>query len=1097
MFNFIARLFGTQQERDIKKLKPYIQKINHLHEQLKPLSNDQLRKETDKLRTHIQQQVASIEQKISTLQAQATQTDDIKEQFNIYNDIDQLKKKHNQKTEKTLTHILPQAFAIIKETARRFAKNSTLIVTANRTDRMLAAQYDHITLEKDKAHWQNTWIVGGNQQTWGMVHYDVQLMGGIVLHQGKIAEMGTGEGKTLVATLPIFLNALTQKGVHVITINDYLAKRDAEWMAPLFQFHGISVACIENTPIQSPQRRQAYQADITYGTNSGFAFDFLYDNIAKSPYEQVQRDHFYAVIDEIDEALIDGARTPYIISGPKGINNSKVYYDLKPRVKQMYQAQQKLVVDLLKDAKEKIANNNNKEGGISLFRAHRGLPTYLPLINFLSEKGIKKILAATEDYYLAENSRRMPEADQPLFFTIDKKTNTVDITDKGIEYFTKQDDKQNFFILPNIAVDIDNIEKSNKTDQEKIDQKNALIQQYATKRAHIHATNQLLKAYTLFLKDIDYVVINRQVKLVDHKTGRILKGRRLSDGLHEAIEAKEDVRVASASQTYASITPPNLFRRYHKLSGMTGTANTEATEFLEIYKLEVVTIPPNKPVIRKDLEDRIYKTEREKFNAIKAMVQDIQTNTNRPILIITPSVQVSERIRKLLDVPPQRVLNAKNHHLEANIIADAGQPHAITVATQMAGRGTDIKVADQAEKNGGLCVIIVEKHETRRVVNQARGRAGRQGQQGSSICFLSLEDTLIVHWQQGPLGKQVDKIWHQEGEVLIDKIITNLITNVQKDKEHGHFLARKRSLEYDNVIDKQRTAIYRKRNHSLTQKRLGFDTMYSIYSTIREIIPENVAENEEHTILSLIEIGLQRAPIENIIKTSNTKTQAVKKVYQQARQQQQEKQQAIAHIAYEKFKDITDIEHAIIPIQHHNHTVELPLFIPDIIATKGHYVISALQSIITLEAIDKLWTAHLEQMDELQDSVRTASYENKDPLLVFKIEGVAIFQTMLFNLNKTITQQILAHTILEQDISVQQDAIVKKKLNQLQANKPNPDDDQSDKVVNEPTIIENNISRNQRVTVRYIDGTIKENIKYKTIAEDLDNGKCHIINNDK
>ncbi len=1092
MFSFITKLFGTQSERETKKLDPYVKKINTIYQKLFSLSHDELRAETNKLRQYLQEQVKDIEANIATLKQQITLTSDIKEQYNLFAAIEKQEKKHALKTENALLAILPTAFAIMKETARRFSENKEIVVVATDLDRKFATEHAHVVIEEDKAHWSNTWIVGGHNFTWNMIHYDVQLMGGIVLHQGKIAEMGTGEGKTLVATLPIFLNALTQKGIHVMTINDYLAQRDAEWMGPLLAFHGIGVACIESTQIQSEERKKAYQADVTYGTNSSFAFDYLYDNIAKDPSEQVQRGFYYAIIDEIDEALIDGARTPYIISGPQEEENSHIYRTLKPRVKQMYQQQQKLVVDFLNDAREKIANNDKKQGGLSLFRAYRGLPTYVPLIRFLSEKGIKKILVETESYFLEENGKYMPEADAPLFFTIDKKNNIVDITDKGIEYLTQKNEKENFFILPDISIELEKIEKSTEEDEVKIEQKRKMIEEYKEKNGKVHAVTQLLKAYALFQKNVDYVVLDNQVKIVDHKTGRVLKSRRYSDGLHESLEAKEDVSIAKPSQTYATITPPNLVRKYHKIAGMTGTANTEATEFAEIYNLEVVTIPPNKPLIRKDLKDKIYKTEREKFKAIAAMVKELQ-QTNRPILIITPSVEVSERIRKLLDVPPTQVLNAKNHHLEADIIAQAGQPYAITIATQMAGRGTDIKVAEEAEKNGGLCVIITEKHETRRVINQARGRTGRQGQKGSSICFLSLEDSLIVHWQQGVLGRQVDKIWEKEGDVLQDNMIDKVITNIQKEKEHSHFLSRKRSCEYDNIMDKQRDVIYKRRNHALSHKYLSFDVMYSIYSTIRAIIHERFAEKEEHTILSLVEIGLERDEVTKIVKES-TRLQAIRKLYQIARVLQIKKENEFKALLCEKLKDITEVAYAIIPIRCRENVFRLDVHIPTLLETNGKSVIAHLQSIVTLESIDKLWTSHLKQMEELEDSVRTASYENRDPLLVYKIEGVNLFKMLVNNINKNIAESLLSYEVIIEGITLQQEGLMLSLSEHLQANKENPDEEQAQKTsVHDPIVLETAINRNEKVTVRYLDGTVKENVKYKTVAEDITSGKCVVI----
>lgn len=1093
MFGFLKRLFGTKAERNIKRLKPYVKKINTLYATLAKLSHDELRAETDKLRAFLASKTDTITQEITALQTQVADTGELREKLKLNEKISQLEEKQARITERALHEMLPQAFAIVKETARRFKENTTITVKANDFDKKIAEKYDYVALVDGTAQWANTWEVEGQKITWDMVHYDVQLMGGIVLHQGKIAEMLTGEGKTLVATLPAFLNALTKKGVHIITVNDYLAKRDAAWMRPIFQFHGISVSCIEGTPVQSPQRRESYNADITYGTNNGFGFDYLYDNIAKKVSQQVQRGHYYGIGDEIDYVLIDDANTPLIVSGAaQKTENHKIYRALKPRIRYIYQLQEQLVRQLLKEAKEKIAEKNKKEGGLALFRAYRGLPTYWPLIAYLSEKGVKKILSSVEDYYLQENGKLMPEADEPLFFTIDKKSNTIDLTDKGIEYLTQKDEGKDFFVLPDIGTEMATITKDKSlTDEEKIELKNKKLSEFTQRSARIHATNQLLRAYALYHKNREYVVMDNQVKIVDEKTGRILKGRRYSNGLHQALEAKEDVTIEKSSQVYATISPSNQFRMYRKLAGMTGTAATEATEMMEIYHLEVVSIPPNKPVIRKDHQDHLYKTEREKLDAIVSLVAEIKAK-HRPILLITPSVEVSERIRKRLNVPPTKVLNAKNHHLEAQIIAKAGELDTITIATQMAARGTDIKVPPAAEEVGGLFVIIVEKHETRRVDNQARGRAGRQGQPGDSVCFLSLEDPLIVHWKHGALGKQVDRVWSKEGEVLIDKMIAGLITNVQRTKEQNHFFARKRTLEYDNVMEKQRNAIYERRNHALRRESLQVDNMYAIYSSIYDLITQKTRKTEEKIHLSLVE--LLHLTKETIIEATKHQTprKAANNLYKKVVAQLEEREAQLAKQLCEELSKLENMTNIVLPIQCGETLLPVPLNIPEVVESKGKKGIATIQSEITLAVIDKFWTSHLQAMNELKDSVRNAVYENKDPILVYKFESVNIFKELINNINTLITQYLLTFKVAIDKIVLEKAGFVPVEAQQLLASK----DDGKDNYVQspqKPIVIQREIGRNDRVSVRYTDGTVKKDVKYKTVEADIIAKNCTLI----
>jgi preprotein translocase subunit SecA len=1089
MFGIIRKLFGTQSERRIQKLRTYVTKINEIYEGFASISNDALRAETDKLREQILAVTAPIDEEIASIGKQIEESTQPQVKYALLDKIEKKEALRNKKVEDILMKLLPTAFAIIKDTARRFKEQDAVTVKATDFDRTLAEQAKNITLEGDQAHWNSSWDVRGELTRWDMLHYDVQLIGGIVLHQGKIAEMGTGEGKTLVATLPAFLNALTKQGVHVMTVNDYLAQRDAEWIGPIFQFHGISVACLEGTPIRSPERKSAYNADITYGTSSSFGFDYLYDNMAATLNHQVQRKKNYVIIDEIDSILIDDATTPLIISGPSHNETHKAYQSLKPRVRQMYQIQQHLVTELLKEAKEKIANNKKKAGGVSLFRAYRALPTYEPLISFLSQKGIKKILVSTEDYFLEGNSKMMPEADAPLFFTIDKKFNTIELTDKGIEYLTKKDEDSNFFVLPDIGAEMAKIGKDKSiTDEAKATTQKKLIEEFSSKSARIHAVNQLLKAYSLYRKNTEYIVVKGSVKIVDEKTGRVLEGRRYSAGLHQALEAKEDLTVARATQTYATITAPNLFRMYHKMSGMTGTAATEAVEFLDIYKLDVIVIPPNKPVIRKDFEDCFYKTEHEKFQAVAKFVKEIH-ETKRPILLITPSVQVSEQARKLLNVPPSQVLNAKNHALEAGIIAKAGELGAITIATQMAGRGTDIKVGPEAEAAGGLFVMIVEKSVTQRVDNQAKGRAGRQGQSGSSIVFLSLEDPLVSFWRHSLFGSQADKLWTKEGDVLQDKRLTKSIEEVQRAKENNRYLSRKRTLEYDNVLDKQRTTIYLRRNHALANKHLNLDIKQARYSALRDLITLKNNEKDSKLYLAIFDaLGLPKEETLSIIN-NNTTEKATKMLYKTLTEHQEKKEEEVAATIYEKIASFeeTSAEYAVLPLQFQGQKLPVYLPITDVLETQGKAAIKAIQSSITLSVIDSLWTNHLQQMDELKESVRTASYEQKDPLLVYKFEALKLFKQLVMTINQNITLMLITAEPIAHEVTLEESRREDHSLDELRESV------QMDKGQSAPVIMPKITGRNERVTVRYEDGTLKENVKYKVVEKEIEKGKCVVV----
>ncbi|MDL5046737.1 preprotein translocase subunit SecA [Oscillatoria amoena NRMC-F 0135] len=815
MLQFIAKIFGTKSEKDIKRIMPLVEQTRQEEAKLSALTNDQLRAKTTEIQNFINQELMEIDDQLAALHQRIADNPelDISEKETIFIEIDSLEETRNKELEKVLMKVLPQAFAVIRETARRLKENSRVEVTATDLDRELAAKYTHVQIEGDKAIWHNQWMAAGNLITWDMVHYDVQIIGGIVLHEGKISEMATGEGKTLVATFPAFLNALARRGVHIVTVNNYLSVRDSEWMGPLFQFHGLRVDCIDKHEPNSPARRNAYQADITYGTNNEFGFDYLRDNMARDPQELVQRGHHYAMVDEVDSVLIDEARTPLIISGPVPRGDQHEFYDLKPRIFKLVEAQKKIVADYLVTAKKQIAEGNEKDGGTALFRAFRGLPKNKPLIKYLSETGIKSVLQKTENFYLQDNKRNLPEADKPLYFIIDEKDNSVELTEKGIDLITNEGEDAKFFILPEIGTELNKIEKdASLSEADRFQKKEELIREYQVKSQRIHSVNQLLKAYTLFEKDTEYIIVDGKVKIVDEQTGRVLEGRRYSDGLHQAIEAKENVKVEDATQTYATITLQNYFRMYHKLAGMTGTAVTEAGEFWDIYKLDVVTIPTNKPVTRKDADDLVYKTMREKFNAVAdEIVKLIQQG--RPVLVGTTSVEISELVSRMLQMRKikHQVLNAKQHQREAEIVAEAGKPSTVTIATNMAGRGTDIKLTPESRAAGGLAIIGTERHESRRVDRQLRGRSGRQGDPGTSQFYVSLEDNLMRLFMPERIARIMDRLGLKEGEVIQHSMVTSSIERAQKKVEENNFGIRKRLLEYDNVMNSQREVIYKRR----------------------------------------------------------------------------------------------------------------------------------------------------------------------------------------------------------------------------------------------------------------------------------------------
>ena len=1002
---FIGKLFGNKATRDMKEIKPWVDKVKAVYPEISKLSNDELRARTEELKKYIKASAVEEQKKIEELKATIEATD-IEKREPIFAQIDKLEKEVLEKYEKALDEVHPQAFAIVKDTARRFTENAEVVVTATEFDRLLAAQgKDFVRIEDDKAIWQNHWIAGGNDMQWAMVHYDVQLFGGTVLHRGKIAEMATGEGKTLVATLPVFLNALTGNGVHVVTVNDYLAKRDSEWMGPLYQFHGLSVDCIDKHQPNSDARRRAYLADITFGTNNEFGFDYLRDNMASSPKDLVQRKHNYAIVDEVDSVLIDDARTPLIISGPVPKGEDQLFEQLRPLVERLVEVQRKLATQYLTEAKRLIASDNQEEvnaGFLSLFRSHKALPKNKALIKYLSEPGIKAGMLKTEEIYMEQNNKRMPEAVEPLYFVIDEKMKSVDLTDKGIELITGNAADPTLFVLPDIAAQLSELENQGLGEEEKLAKKDELLTNYAIKSERVHTINQLLKAYTMFEKDTDYVVLDGQVKIVDEQTGRIMDGRRWSDGLHQAVEAKENVKIEAATQTFATITLQNYFRMYHKLSGMTGTAETEAGELWDIYKLDVVVIPTNRPIARKDMNDRVYKTKREKY---KAVIEEIEkmVEAGRPVLVGTTSVEISEMLSKMLSLRKieHNVLNAKLHQREADIVAKAGQKSIVTIATNMAGRGTDIKLSDEVKAAGGLAIIGTERHESRRVDRQLRGRAGRQGDVGSSVFFVSLEDDLMRLFSSDRIATVMDKLGFKEGEMIEHKMISNSIERAQKKVEENNFGIRKRLLEYDDVMNKQRTVIYTKRRHALMGERIGMDIVNMIWDRCAYAVELGDYENVK---MEMFQTLAMEAPFTEEEYNSTKQETLVEKAFEAAMANFKRKTERIAAIAYPVIKQVYETqghmyENIMIPITDGKRMYNIPVNLKAAYETEGKEIVKSFEKAILLHTIDEGWKENLRELDELKHSVQNASYEQKDPLLIFKLESVKLFDNMVNKIN--------------------------------------------------------------------------------------------------
>ncbi len=1114
----IAKIFGTKSQRDIKDILPYVDKTNAEYGKLTGISNDELRAKTQEVKDIISDRLKSIDDQLAELHQSVIDNTEmgLQEKEEVFSRVDKLEEDRNKELEVILMDVLPLSFAIVKETARRFKENEAIEVTASHYDRELAKDHQNVKIEGDKAFWQSQWLAAGNLVKWDMLHYDVQLIGGIVLHQGKIAEMATGEGKTLVATLPAFLNALAGRGVHIVTVNDYLARRDSEWMAPIFQFHGLKIDCIDKHQPNSEFRRKAYLADITYGTNNEFGFDYLRDNMSRETEELVQRKHHYAMVDEVDSVLIDDARTPLIISGPVPRGDEHQFYELKPRVNKLVEAQRKLVSQYLTDAKKALKDGNDRDGGLSLFRAYRGLPKHKPLIKFLSEMGMKQILQKTESYYLAENQKFMPEADEPLYFTIDEKNNSIELTERGIDLITGEGEDEKFFIMPDIGIELATLENSSEySDEDKLKKKEEIISEYTTKSERIHTVNQLLKAYCLFERDTEYIIVDSKVKIVDEQTGRVMEGRRYSDGLHQAIEAKENVKVEDATQTYATVTLQNYFRMYHKLAGMTGTAETEAGEFWEIYKLDVVVIPTNRPITRDDREDKVYKTMREKFNAVVDEIVEL-TQAGRPVLVGTTSVEISELLSRMLQMRKlkHQVLNAKQHQREAEVVQEAGKSGTITIATNMAGRGTDIKLSPESKQSGGLAIIGTERHESRRVDRQLRGRSGRQGDPGSTQFFVSLEDNLMRMFGSDRIAKLMDRMGLQEGEVIQHSMISKSIERAQKKVEENNFSIRKRLLEYDNVMNSQREVIYGRRKNALSGERLQLDISNMMFDTCEEIaVGSKQSEDFDGFKLNIIstlgfDFKIDKETFQKLPEANLTQD-----LYKAAEDHYRTKNAMISERAFPIFKDIdrnkgATVVDVLVPFTDGKKQIGVATNLRKNIENKCKELTLSLEKMATLAIIDMVWKEHLREMDDLKQSVQNAVYEQKDPLLIYKFEAFGLFKRLISKVNED-TISFLSKA----DLPVQKSDEVKEATKNRRQTRNNYSESkeesrsllsgggqQSPDTRNRPPAekqmpvrVENVVGRNDRVSVQYADGTVKKDVKYKTVEDDIVNNRCVLI----
>ena len=1069
---FLQSLFGNKSTRDMKLIQPLVEKVKAMYPEIEKLSNDELRARTKEIQAYVQNSAKEQKEKIAALKAKIEETP-IDEREAIFNEVDKLEKEALEVYEKALNEVMPVAFSIVRDTARRFAQNEEVVVTATDFDRELASdpKKDFITIDGDKAIYHNHWTAGGNDLKWEMVHYDVQVFGGIALHQGKIAEMATGEGKTLVATLPVFLNALTGNGVHVVTVNDYLAKRDSEWMGPLYMFNGLSVDCIDKHRPNSPERRKAYMADITFGTNNEFGFDYLRDNMALSPADLVQRAHNYAIVDEVDSVLIDDARTPLIISGPVAKGDDQMFEEYQPLVERLVDVQRKLATQYLAEAKQMISegqkNNDQKlldDGFLALYRSHKALPKNKPLIKYLSEEGIKAGMLKTEEIYMENNNRKMPQCVEPLYFVVDEKLNSCDLTDKGTDWLAKQVNDKDLFVLPDITSQLSALETETGLDeQQRLDKKDELLNHYAVQSERVHTLQQLLKAYTMFNRDDEYVVMDGEVKIVDEQTGRIMEGRRWSDGLHQAVEAKEHVKVEAATQTFATITLQNYFRMYHKLSGMTGTASTEAGEFWDIYKLDVVEIPTNRPVIRKDMEDRVYKTAREKYAAVIDEIVEMR-NSGRPVLVGTTSVEISELLSKMLKMRkiPHQVLNAKYHQREAEIVAEAGRSNmgsveivdeqgnkhteerllgAVTIATNMAGRGTDIKLSPEVKAAGGLAIIGTERHESRRVDRQLRGRAGRQGDPGSSVFYVSLEDKLMRLFASERIASVMDRLGFKDGERIESPMISKSIERAQKKVEENNFGIRKHLLEYDDVMNKQRTVIYEKRRHALMGERIGMDITNVIWDRVVNIIENNDYAGCREDFLKVLAM---ECPFSEEQLMSGNRADFEERAFQEAMASFKRKTDRIQSVAWPIIKDVEErqgslYERIMVPITDGKRVYNIPCNLKEAYRTEAKDVVKQFERVIMLHIIDECWKENLRQLDELRHSVQNASYEQKDPLLIFKLESAKLFDTMVNEMNNRITSILTRGQIpvMEQEV---QEAAPEEHAQQYEEQKVDLDD---------------------------------------------------------
>ncbi|WP_209331193.1 preprotein translocase subunit SecA [Lunatimonas salinarum] len=1124
MLDFIAKglskVFGTKSDRDIKSLTPIVETIKAEYAKLATLTDDELRQQTEEIKGIINADLKSYDDTIADTRAKINglPPDAVHAKDALFNEIDKIEKSRDEELEKSLEKVLPRAFAVVKETARRLKENKQLRVTASLWDKELAATKSYVHLDGETATWGNSWSAAGVEVTWEMLHYDVQLLGGVALHKGNIAEMATGEGKTLVSTLPAYLNALSGRGVHIVTVNDYLAKRDSEWNAPLFEFHGLKVDCIDKYPPNSEARRRAYACDIVYGTNNEFGFDYLRDNMARDSRDLVQGKHHFAMIDEVDSVLIDDARTPLIISGPVAKGDQHEFDEMKPRVSTLVDEQRKLVQAYLTDAKRLIKEGNEKEGGLALFRAYRGLPKYKPLIKYLSEPGIRVILQKTENYYLQDNKRNLPEADAPLLFTIEEKSNTVDLTDNGIETITRKNENPNFFILPDIGMEIAEMEKDTSLDdKEKLIRKEEIIKDYGVKAQRIHTVNQLLKAYCMFEKDTEYILVDGKVKIVDEQTGRVMEGRRYSDGLHQAIEAKENVKVEDATQTYATITLQNYFRMYHKLAGMTGTAETEAGEFWEIYKLDVIVIPTNKPIQRKDWEDKVYKTVREKFNAVADEINEL-TEANRPVLVGTTSVEISELLSRMLTIRKikHQVLNAKQHAREADIVAEAGKPKTVTIATNMAGRGTDIKLTAESKAAGGLAIIGTERHESRRVDRQLRGRSGRQGDPGSSQFFVSLEDNLMRLFGSERIAKLMDRMGLEEGEVIQHSMITKSIERAQRKVEENNFGVRKRLLEYDDVMNSQREVVYRRRKNALIGDRLELDILNIMYDVAESIIEmAKSTEDSENLRMNIFSsLGIDYPISAEDLKTKESAA-LTKELFDAAYQNYVAKNNGILTKAMPILRDVyqkrgATVKEIMVPISDGIKQIGVVINLESTVNNEGRDLIRAIEKTVTLAIIDQNWKEHLRDMDDLKQSVQNAVYEQKDPLLIYKFEAFEMFKRFVGRLNDDIISFIAKSDLPKQDPDqVRAAQPAKKEEAKVTASKEEVGSTlggspaaqraavaQSAAARREavmPRKTEKVYGRNDRVSVRYMDGVVKKDVKYKSVEQDLAEAKCVVI----